>query len=846
MPKTLRPSNNRVHPADINESILRVRVAAIIAACGFVAYAFVDRVVAPQSLYALFGVRGITVAAIIVLWAFAGHSWARANTELLAIMFFSVVCVGIIACSAIAGGAVTVYHEPLALMFICYAGFLPASIRRGTVALTAIMTLHEMVMVGLGIQGDAVIFVQILAVLCLAGVISVGFIYANSVLKERALHAKLREEEMRKLLQQSHDDLIQSVDQLNAANEKLNHANSQLKQLDEAKNAFFANVSHELRTPLMLILATLEGIRDDAVNAGGNPHQFEVGRRNGLRLLRMVDDLLELSRLESASAKLCVADVDLAILTKNFVEQMQPMADRKKIVLTYSGCPSAPAQVDPGAIEKIINNLISNALKFTPTGGRIVVDVQGEDPVNIAVTDNGVGISEADKKHVFERFYQGASGKGVKGGGVGIGLSMCKRIAEMHGGKISLDSAPGSGTTVLVALPKEPIVAEGAIEMASDPSTQLTDAKSGLPEWDRRIRSDPQYKFVHANDASERRSVLRTKDENLKSTSVLLIEDNRDMLEQIHSWLVDEHRVYVAGDGAEGLDLARRFRPDVIISDITMPVMGGFALLEKLRQDPLLLDVPVVLMTARGSKTADRDTSDTLEADAFLPKPFTAPQLRAIVGRLLKRQKALAAQAIDTSLLSNRIAAAGLAHDILNPVGFIKSAAYVMEKGYSVLIDPAATDAARAKAKAKMLDALRSTKAGVDRIVECVELLRSTADGHTTTGSEPLDVNSIIQRTLAVTAVTTTVKTSLSSTRNVVLKRGQLDRVLLNLVLNAIQAGGEGCNICIESYNAPDQQAVVIVVHDNGPGMDPHTLLKATEPYFSDKEDWLRVGTGYV
>lgn len=579
----------------------------------------------------------------------------------------------------------------------------------------------------------------------------------------------------------------------------------------------------------MLILATIEGLRDEKEVSGDGSPQLDITWRNGLRLLRMVDDLLELTKLESAMVKLTVQTTDVARLAADLVEQMQPMAVRKSVAVVYEGMAFAEARVDAGGIERVVSNLVSNALKFTHEGGTITVRVTGEDPVSISVQDTGIGIPAEDLQHIFERFYQGRAGKEIKRGGVGIGLSMCKRIIELHGGSVKVASIVGKGTTITFCIARNPAFEAGVL--AEETSGQAAPRSGGLLEWDQRIRNDRDYRFVAVRDAGERRVVPRSSNESAKHSSVLVIDDNPDIVNLLASALADEHNIYAAGDGKEGLALARRFRPDIIVSDVTMPGMDGFDMLAKIRADPQLHDTPVIMMTSRGEQ-ADALTSDTLEADVFLPKPFSNKQIRAIVRRLLHRQQALATQATHASSLSNQIAAAGMAHDILNPLGFIRSAAYLIELNQETLQQPELIEN-HAAARASNTRALSSINAGVERIVDCVEALRMSASGKVR-DPEPLDINYIVQRTLAVTASTVGLHPSLGATRQVMARRGQLDRVLLNLILNALEAGGEGCAISVSTADSGGDM-VRVAVADNGPGMDAETLNKATDPYYSTK-----------
>ena len=633
--------------------------------------------------------------------------------------------------------------------------------------------------------------------------------------------------------------LRESSLKLARANEELSVAAKQLQARDEAKNVFFANVSHELRTPLMLVLASLEGLREELGGAPTYAQQFDVIRRNGVRLLKLVDDLLELSRLEAQSVRLKFGQMDIGRFVDELVAQTRPLAERKNIRLTCQLKDAGSIVADEGGIERLVLNLLTNALKFTPSGGAVAATVEQDGVAcRITLSDSGPGIPQDELAHVFERFYQGEGGKKAVKGGVGIGLSMCKRIVDLHRGEIVVTSPPGSGAVFAVTLP----VAQPDFQAeAGAPGGASSERSQGMPEWDQKLRSDAEYRFVAIKDATERRSAARPKSAQ-GQPKVLVVDDNRDMVEFVAGILAADYDVFVASDGESGLAMARRYRPDVVVSDVAMPKMDGFAMLAGMRADSDLHDIPVIMMTARG-EAADQQRSDEGEADAFLPKPFYGQQLRPIVKRLLRRQSAHVRQVADAGDLALQVVAGGIAHDILNPVGFVRSGLTFVQMAHQELLAlvPAAAAAPSPLEEIGEQWALgmESAQTGVQRIIEAVEQLRDFARG---TASEPqaADVNQVVRRTLAVTQATAQLTTRLSASRQVGLRRGQLERVLLNLVLNATQASDQKVAISIATSDQAEEGGVLIEVIDSGPGMDSATLAKIFQPYFTTK----KTGTG--
>ncbi len=800
-------------------ALMRFRHVCQIALCGFVLALFVDFAMVPQRIWMMATVRGLVSVGLLALLLTAKRASPAVKPETLSLAFLTTVGLGLIAC-AVASGADTGYHDTLAVVFLASAVFLSARVRPICAVMTALSLAYAAAMAAYGTVSSSPELLNNVFLLLIADGLAAVFVYGAGVLKSRERQASKREWEANR--------------QLQATVRELDEANSRLKELDEAKNRFFANVNHDLRTPLMLILANIEELKDGTANADNNARQYEITRRNSLRLLRLVDDLLELSRLNSASPALHVANHDLAQLTRELVEHMQSMAARKGIALNYVGCASAMAGIDASSIDRVLNNLITNALKFTPSGGRITVDIIDGDPLSMVVSDTGGGISDADKKHVFDRFYQGASGKKAKVGGVGIGLSLCKRVVDLHGGTIVAEDAVASGTVMRVRLPKQPVGAALATAGPQASEQLATEGRGELTEWDQAIRQDAEYKYGTAQQATERRATLPSPNEDALGSSVLVVEDNFDMQDLISDALRARHKVYLAANGQEGLALARRLRPDVIISDVTMPVMDGFTLLEKARVDAQLRDIPIVLITARGD-ASDRLTSDQMGADAFIEKPFTNKDICAIVARLVERQRDLGKQAALSNTMSHRVIAAGLAHDIANPLLFLKSSLGLMRKYSRVLANLQADAAKRATAEEDFSQAFLSAENGTQRIQECLSLLRQLHEGQDMAHPVPLNVNYIVERTLAVTAATHNVRPDLKAKALVLLSPGQLDRVLFNLIINAIEAGGPDCPIEVTSCDSEDNRRVWLTVKDGGPGMDSATLGRVTEPYFSTK-----------
>jgi PAS domain S-box-containing protein len=393
-----------------------------------------------------------------------------------------------------------------------------------------------------------------------------------------------------------------------------------LAELDRAKTTFFTNVSHEFRTPLTLLLGPAEDALSDVQDplSSGQRARVEVVNRNAQRLLKLVNALLDFSRIESGSAVGSFEPVDLPAYTAELAAAFSTAVSRVGLALEVH-CPPAAERVwvDQDMWAKIVLNLLSNALKFTFEGGITVrLEVDGQD-ATLSVTDTGTGIGAQEQQHLFERFHRVAGAASRTYEGSGIGLALVAELTTLHGGSVRVVSEPGHGSTFCVTLPlgsshlpPEQVVQRSAgrlIDVARKADGYLAEAV----RWMDRSDAAP-----HAT-ASDR-------------PRVLVVDDNADMRDYITGLLEDHYDVDQATNGQEGLARALATPPDLILTDVMMPVMNGFELLDALKADELTQQIPVIMLSARSGEEA---TVDGLEAgaDDYLVKPFAARELLARV-----------------------------------------------------------------------------------------------------------------------------------------------------------------------------------------------------------------------
>ena len=399
----------------------------------------------------------------------------------------------------------------------------------------------------------------------------------------------------------------------------------QLKSLDELKTNFFTNISHEFRTPLTLILGPAEELAEDGADATTRTKATLI-QRNAQRLLRLINQLLDLSKLEAGAMRLLPEARDLAALGRHLAATFASMAEARGISFRTEGPARLPFVFDAPKLDVVLTNLLSNALRFTPAGGSIMLSWR-EVPattlapagVELAVRDTGPGIAPAQRPHLFDRFYQGAhpSTPGTQPG-TGVGLALVKELTELHRGTVTVDSLPGAGATFRVWLPQGLRPAPGGSDPARPASADA--ALAGLlPE------------LAPATALTD--EVPREADP--EADLVLCIEDNEDVREFIRSSLAPAgYRLLQAPDGLSGVALALEHVPDLIVSDVMMPGLDGYGVVRQLKAHPATSHVPLVLLTARSS-TSDRLEGLETGADAYVGKPFAARELRAQVRNLL-------------------------------------------------------------------------------------------------------------------------------------------------------------------------------------------------------------------
>ncbi|MBE0571459.1 MAG: response regulator [Ignavibacteriaceae bacterium] len=398
-----------------------------------------------------------------------------------------------------------------------------------------------------------------------------------------------------------------------------------LHEVDELKSRFFANISHEFRTPLTLILGPAKNVLE-STQEPKTKQNVSLIKRNAGRLLGLVNQLLDISKLESGNMKLQTTPMNVIPLLKRLVLSFSSYAERKRIKLKFSFEENEiMVYLDKEKFEKIITNILSNALKFTPESGSVeVIAHRSKRSINIKITDTGIGIPADRIEKIFDRFYQVDGSHTREHEGTGIGLSLTKELVELHKGKIEVESEPGKGSTFTVNL------LLGKDHLRSEEIYKPDEEK----EYEKEISETEE------EEESEPEGIRAGLIEKDSLPLLLIVEDNTDVRIYIKENLKIDYRILEAVDGEDGWEKSVEQIPDLIVSDVMMPKMDGFKLCEKLKTDERTSHIPVILLTAKAAKE-DKLAGYETGADEYLMKPFDTDELQSRIKNLIEQRKRL-------------------------------------------------------------------------------------------------------------------------------------------------------------------------------------------------------------
>jgi signal transduction histidine kinase len=649
--------------------------------------------------------------------------------------------------------------------------------------------------------------------------------------------------------------------ELDKSKQQIEQNHQKLKELDEIKSRFFANISHELRTPLTLLLAPLESLITQSKKAL-SPDKMELlgtMQVNGMRLLKLINDLLDLVKLESGGMKVRAEPLDIDDFIAGLMQSVRNVAQDKKIELrSYVADDVGVILSDRDKWEKILLNLLFNAIKFTPARGVVSVQVEKEgEKLILQVKDTGMGISKENLPNVFSRFWQADTSSQRKFQGAGIGLALVKELVEVQEGTVVVDSEVGKGTTFTITVPYQKSETAGAPEPKPVTAAQGTGkSEEWLGELYRRAELFPSMNPVH-----ESLRPVETVQRNGAPT-VLIADDEPDMLRFLKSQLQGQYQVLEAVDGRQAFEKASQFLPDIIVLDMMMPEKDGLQVCRELRERTSTKRIPVVLLTAR----ADEETKlQSLAAGAsdFLSKPFSTTELHVRVKNLIESheyQRKLGRQnqileatlqqlkETETQLVqSEKLAglgrlSAGIIHEINNPLNFAKTATHLLKRTASMLPKDD---------QEEYNDTLKDLEEGIDRVRTIVSDLRSFSHP-SAENFEEVSVRNVITSTLRFLSHEWKEKVEMVQWIDeepvVWGNRHQIIQLMINLLQNSIDALKKKEFTTdkprIEITGLYKDNKYLLIVRDNGPGIAPENVGRIFDPFFTTKDVGEGMGLG--
>ena len=679
---------------------------------------------------------------------------------------------------------------------------------------------------------------------------------------------------------------------------ELEQKNQQLVEMDRLKTDFFSNITHELRTPLTLMIAPLQRLQrlygTDQKETSGLSVELAGIYQNSLRLLKLINDLLDLSSVDSGRTPLAREKFSLNDFTGVLFQSVSSLAQHGGVTTTLHYETSLEFVLsDREKLEKVLLNLIFNAVKFTPAGGTVRMVVRNDaGHLVFEVADTGVGISQQHLPFIFDRFWQADSSSTRRHPGTGLGLALVKEIVDRFGGSVVAESELGKGTTIRVRLPL--VQQDGNVILGRDqfgegcigPSDAVEhgiDQQAGSSEVDAELETSSTAKWIKSvyHEAEQSQSMLARKSWGLLDAEVLpqetgaqalpdqplilIVDDDPGLLRFMSSELGADYRVIAASNGAQALELAASHGPDMLISDYMMPGLDGLALCRALRDRPESKLMPIMLVTARSDEEV-RLTALSDGANDVMVKPFSLTEfhirvhnlvqagllrkeiehrnveLECAIGELRSTEKELIQ---SEKMVALGILTGGIMHEINNPLNFARSALYILNRQAAKLPE---------EARADIQEIATDMGECINRIATIVSDLRifchpETAITSTCPISDPL------QSALRILAgpvkdgrieIQNDVPAECGAVRG---DRNQLTLVFINIIKNAIDAlagqGESNSSRPVIKISASDEASELEVrISDNGPGISPENLSRIFDPFFTTKVPGEGTGLG--
>jgi signal transduction histidine kinase len=787
-------------------------------------YWALDWVTAPELITALLLIRLTVAVCLAIILILLNSTLGAKFAGVLTILSAYIPMLGVSIMTAMLGGFTSFYYVGIIFILFITGMFFPWTARQTLSC--GILTISSYIAINLIPQNQLNIFILLQPVLFMVGAVAITA-FAN------VENARTQRKNLQLRMQ-------------------IEKANEDLKELDNAKMRFFANVSHELRTPLTLILGPLEMILQGKQDRDFHP-LLQAMEANARRLLRHVNALLDFAKIDAGKIECNYAYGNLSRILQELSAAARPHLTNRNIDLVLEGVEGLPDMIlDLDKVETIAANLLSNAIKFTPGGGRITIRSEEKDElIWFEVEDTGIGIPEDKLDAIFERFHQVDDTLNRSQEGTGLGLAMVKQLAKLLAGKVTVRSRLGKGTTFRVELPKRPdskllerrrIIGRRREDQISYART-IALISAGMEEKSESqkeiLLSDVMESRFESHEEISRK--IRTKAPP-DAQKVLVVEDNPDLRIFIASNLADDFRVEMASDGVEGLELARRWAPDLIVSDIMMPRMDGYEFTRQIREDPSLSQIPVILATAKSGGDA---VAEGLEVGAndYIAKPFELRELKARVSAQLRARR------LERNLneRESRLAAIGqmtsaIVHDLKNPLSAIIGFAEITRQDIQA--------GRGAEMVTRDLEPVISEANRLSRMVsEVLDFARgSSMDLNLVPTELPVYLEVVCQplkQKLATMGIELILNHESGVDLHARIDNDRLLRVFENLIQNAQEAILTGNQIPADKHiritTRGDERSVTVRVADDGPGIAAEMVSSLFDAFATGKK---RTGTG--
>ncbi len=863
----------------------RIRVGVWLAMILLPLGAVADLVVYPGLAMTFFPIRCLAAAMMSPFLLLIRTDWGQRNYRALGVVLAMCPALCMIVLIALADGAPSTYYAGLNLVLLTIGLVLRWTLVESLIGFTIVVLLYSTVCWTAPGTAQFRFFFNNIYFLVLTGTIVVTGNHLQSQLRFRE---------------------FASNHQLDLSRRELEKSNKRLMELDELKGRFFANVSHELRTPLTLLIAPLESLRGRigaSVDAQSRDW-LDTMYANGMRLLKLINDLLDLVRLDTGRLHLDKVPIELGDFFRGLLNSVKSAAQEKGIRLDCDVDSSLTIiYADLDKMEKVFLNLLFNSVKFTPAGGSIRILARAEsDFAIIQIIDTGMGISPENAPHIFNRFWQADTSANRKFQGTGIGLALVKELVEAHRGTVEVRSQPGAGTTMVVMIPigtpkmratstvASPATGIGVAANGAAVAATVEIATPGAPASGQEVRGGIEPEVVEPENAwmvslykraslftamPQPRDALRVQMPVgiRKRVRLLIAEDEADMLRFLRSQLDDQYEVIEAVDGDQAVTLATQYLPEIILCDMMLPEKDGLQVCRELRARASTKALPFLMLTAR----ADDETKlRALAAGAndFLTKPFSSTELKVRIKNLAdtyKLQQQLewqnqklestnedlkdALQELKTTevqlVQAEKMASlgrmsAGIIHEINNPLNFARTGLHMLSRQAPHIPNPE---------RGNFDETIRDIQEGISRVAEIVSDMRSYTHPQGG-GTEDVDIRSCVDAALRflVAELKDRVVVSIEIPPGMTLRsdRNKLMQVFTNLLQNSSDAlkareealvGGEPARINISGEVCGDGRRV-LRFWDNGTGISEGNLAKVFDPFFTTKEVGHGTGLG--